>query len=279
ASGDAELRERGLGKVLPEADAKEQNFAATSTAVAAETTSSAKDGSPRVGSILGTLAYMPPEQARSELDSIGKASDVFGLGAILCEILTGLPPFTGSCAAARSLAERSLQPAFERLNRCGQDEELVSLAKRFLAPEPADRLADAGQVAAAVRAYLDGVQERLGQAEVQGAEARARAAEERKRRRLAVALAGAVLGLVLMGGGGWFYLTQQRAERERDALTRQAGAERQIQEALSRADGLRRQARADNDPAKWTEARALADRAKSLLGDLPEGHELTGRVQ
>ena len=42
--------------------------------------------------MLGTFAYIPPEQARGELDHIDKRSDVFGLGAILCTILTGHPP-------------------------------------------------------------------------------------------------------------------------------------------------------------------------------------------
>src|SRR5262249_42227730 len=45
------------------------------------------------GSIRGTPAYMPPEQALGEVDRLDRRSDVFGLGAILCEILTGQPPY------------------------------------------------------------------------------------------------------------------------------------------------------------------------------------------
>src|SRR5207244_9162600 len=47
------------------------------------------------GVMMGTPAYMPPEQARGESALIGPSADVFALGAILCEILTGRPPYAG----------------------------------------------------------------------------------------------------------------------------------------------------------------------------------------
>ena len=47
------------------------------------------------GSMLGTPAYMPPEQANGDIASLDRRADVFGLGAILCEILTGKPPYVG----------------------------------------------------------------------------------------------------------------------------------------------------------------------------------------
>jgi serine/threonine protein kinase len=54
------------------------------------------DSATLAGSIMGTPAYMPPEQAKGDVGTTDERSDVFALGAILCELLTGKPPYTGS---------------------------------------------------------------------------------------------------------------------------------------------------------------------------------------
>jgi eukaryotic-like serine/threonine-protein kinase len=113
------------------------------------------------GQAKGTPAFMAPEQARGETGRVGKSSDVFGLGGVLCVTLTGQPPYTepGEVLAG------DVSGAFARLDGCGADAELVALAKACLAPEPGARPADAAEVAARVRRYREGVAARQAEAE------------------------------------------------------------------------------------------------------------------
>ena len=92
---------------------------------------------------------MPPEQARGLVAGVGQRSDVFGLGAVLCKILTGQPPCIGPDAGSVRLQAIEACPdgACARLEACGADAELIRLAKRCLAPSKADRPAEGGEVA------------------------------------------------------------------------------------------------------------------------------------
>src|SRR5439155_9410029 len=93
------------------------------------------DGSfTQAGSVLGTPAFMPPEQAGGEIERIDQRADVFALGAILCVMLTGEPPYTGPTPESVRLAavRGDLAKSFARLDASGAEPELVALAKRCL---------------------------------------------------------------------------------------------------------------------------------------------------
>jgi tetratricopeptide (TPR) repeat protein len=210
---------------------------------------------------------MAPEQAAGAGDQLDQRCDVFGLGAILCEILTGQPPYGGAedMEALSQAMRADLAEAFARLDACGADPELIRLARGSLAAQVAARPRDARVLAAQMAAYRESMETRLRQAELAQAEARAKAAEERKRRRLTLGLAASVLVTVLVAGGGWLWIALMRAEGERQARELQAKLTREAEEALGQATVLRGQARAEGDPGKWAEARAQARRAETLL--------------
>jgi serine/threonine protein kinase len=122
------------------------------------------------GTVLGTPAYMPPEQARGQVDGVDERSDVFALGAILCAILTGRPPYAGTNAheVLRQAKDGDLRDALGRLTAATAElaeiEEaveagpLLDLARRCLAPDPGRRPAHAGEVAVLVRAARSKIQ-------------------------------------------------------------------------------------------------------------------------
>jgi serine/threonine protein kinase len=107
-----------------------------------------------LGTVVGTPGYMAPEQALGENDRIDARTDVFALGAILCEILTGLPPYTGR-RGLDEIRRDNLDEAWCRLDRSGEDARLVALAKACLDPESERRPRSARQVAEALAAYRE----------------------------------------------------------------------------------------------------------------------------
>ncbi len=246
----------------------------------------------RAGSVLGTPAYMPPEQAIGAVDQVDPRSDVFGLGAMLCALLTGKPPYAGADSeATRQLAARArLDDAFARLDGCGAEPELVALCKRCLAAEKTGRPADAGVVARAVADLREAADARARRAELDRTKAEAEAREQRKRPRVQLALAVAI-GLLLVGGGAvaWYQdrqAAQRRTEtesRERDEQDRLGRNAERIEDLLNQCDA----ALADDDadraavPLAEAERRAaeggadrLADRLTRCRADFDLLHEL-----
>jgi serine/threonine-protein kinase len=215
----------------------------------------------RTGSVLGTWAYMPPEQARGLIAEVDQRSDVFGLGAIFCEVLTGEPPYTGPDARAIRLqaTDARLDGALSRLHSCGADPELIQLAEQCLAPRRSDRPADADEVAVAVAAYQAAVQERLQQERLERERQEVKAVEQRRRRKLWLGLSAAVLGMVLLGVGAWCWHRLQ-------VSTREAKGEAALEEVV-----------AASEKQQWPEALAAGRRAWELLDSGPVSRGLKAR--
>lgn len=285
--GEVQVMDWGLAKILAEEGSAEEARSQAHERQDLTAIRTARSGGPagssgtdtQAGSLLGTPAYMPPEQANGDLAQLGRRTDVFGLGAILCEILTGHPPYLGRSfeEVRRKAANGDQAEARTRLHACNADAEIISLTCACLAPEAVDRPKDAQAVAERLAAYFDGVQARLRQAEIAEAEARtraeqegerrvladqlaleaqARASAERKRRRATAALAAAVVALAVLGGGGAFWLVEERQARFS-----------QVTLALQEAELRRAQARTNPaDSSLWASAREAVRRADALLG-------------
>jgi len=146
----------------------------------------------RRGALLGTPAYMPPEQAAGEHAEIGPQSDVYAIGAILYHLLAGRAPYAevGPSNEAVARAVRSGGPVPLELVAPHAPSELVAICARAMARESAARYAGMGELAADLRAFLEG---RVVQAHARGAWAELRKWVGRNR-----ALAGALSVIVLL---------------------------------------------------------------------------------
>ncbi|MAT67972.1 MAG: hypothetical protein CMJ58_00435 [Planctomycetaceae bacterium] len=107
----------------------------------------------QAGRVVGTPAYMSPEQAAGRLDLLGPASDIYGLGATLYHLLTGAPPFAG---ADDDLQRRVQQGQFRppREIRRAAPAALEAICLRAMSRRPGDRYATAGELALDVERYL-----------------------------------------------------------------------------------------------------------------------------
>jgi serine/threonine-protein kinase len=111
------------------------------------------------GAIVGTLMYMSPEQARGEVDQVDEVSDVFGLGAILYEILTQVPPIFGRDVGETVLFAQSgkFRPPQEM---CGEDTPLpaalCAICEKAMSASKADRYQTVMELKKALEEFLMG---------------------------------------------------------------------------------------------------------------------------
>ncbi len=236
------------------------------------------------GAMIGTPAYMPPEQAGGEVDRIDERADIFGLGAILCAILTGQPPYVAADGdGVRLMAVRGqTAECLQRLSRSAADPGLIALCRRCLAFDPAERPANAGELARAVAELRAAAEERARQAELEQAGAQAEAREQRRRRRVQLALAVSVSLTVVVAAGSWAWVVREEAERDKAAAREQAERDLAAAQEQARRQGQAEAALAEAYQARaaqqWADALAQVRRAEAILAELPPNAALAARA-
>jgi tetratricopeptide (TPR) repeat protein/tRNA A-37 threonylcarbamoyl transferase component Bud32 len=166
--GVAKITDFGLGKVVKHAELRRSRDLASLT---------------NEGDVVGTPAYMPPEQAAGEKERMGIRSDVYSLGATLYTMLTGRPPLEAESVVALMYAVLDKVPDAPSKHRPEVPAWLDELILRCLAKDPQDRPRSAGALR---KALLEG-----GEAEARARAARGSAGRSRR-------VAGVVVGLGLI---------------------------------------------------------------------------------
>jgi serine/threonine-protein kinase len=277
--GEVQVMDWGLAKELAHAEPVTPSSEATQDV---ETVGRAEAaGLSRAGAALGTPSYMPPEQAAGDWDIVDERADVFALGAILCEVLTGRPPYHGDNRddLLRQARRGDLAEALGRLEQCGADTALVSLFRDCLAAAREGRPRHAGVVAERLATYQAEVRERLRQAELERARAEVQAREERKRRRLRVALA--LAALLLLSGGAVVWWQGHQRQVEADGAAGHLMDEARLLAGQARAEPLSAAGSAGYEKAVLAASKAgdVARTGGASNAVLRQAEELLGELQ
>ena len=134
AGGEPVVMDFGLAKRVADADPNEAKLT-------------------RDGGLLGTPSYMAPEQVKGEVSAIGPATDVYALGVMLFEMLTGRTPYTGAMGVVIGRILTSPVPPVKEF-RPDVDSRLDAVCRKALAKSPADRFPSMAEFAEALGRYL-----------------------------------------------------------------------------------------------------------------------------
>lgn len=208
------------------------------------------------GAVIGTPAYMSPEQAAGHISEVDEQSDLYSLGAILYEIMTGVPPYEGS--SPESVVKKVLHgpPPPVRKREPNAPPELAALVERAMERDRAKRLRMVGELVDQVRAYREG--RTLSVYQYSTMELVRRFVARHKAATLITLLAAAAL----LGSGVWYFL--QITEQKQRAEDARIVAEQQRAEAeTQRTDAMQQRERAMALSDSEKQARQEAERQRS----------------
>jgi serine/threonine-protein kinase len=193
------------------------------------------------GACLGTPSYMAPEQALGRASAVGPAVDIYALGGMLYEMLTGRPPFAGETTAATLQLVIAADPAPPSRLNARVPRDLDTICLKCLHKNPARRYASAQDLADDLHRFLDGkpvLARPVGVCE--------RAVKWARRRPALALLLGALLILLGAAIGAAVWLHQEEAERRAAGAQREQRAREVLEAALRRCDELRQEERWDD---------------------------------
>lgn len=149
--GETVVLDWGLAKVRGETDETETELREELTMLKVEHV-----GRTARGRAIGTPAYMPPEQAKGEIPEIDERSDIYSLGAVLYEILTGHPPFKGRDIKETLEMVKKGVPVEIRIYEPDAPMDLCAVVSKTLTPVKADRYQSAIEVAREIENFMSG---------------------------------------------------------------------------------------------------------------------------
>jgi hypothetical protein len=197
------------------------------------------------GQVLGTPAYMPPEQAEGRLQAIDERSDVYGLGAILYDILTGRPPFEG--VDSQQILQRVIHDTPDRPRSlvATVPAALEAVCLKALAKEPSGRYASATELAAEVRHWLAGEP-----VTAYPEPWTTRARRWMGRHRILVTASAAALLVAVVSLAAATVVLAEANRQTREARDQARGSQKEAEAQRDQARGSQKEAEAQRDQAK-----------------------------